>query len=393
MRLDDLDHELQLLHEAAERISANLVELEIDSSRQLLEASTLEGESAARWSAASDALTELWRRQGLLEGLLERADKLRGSRRADELRSLLDGHSIELTSATVPLAERDLLGSPQVAERCSPRELLSTMSSSFDEVKTVVAQIGGAWETLVPKLDAARRLLQEANRLAEELGESGSHELESASQALSALSDSVTSDPLSVAADDVDGLARGLRAIRDDLEGSAALKRGFEARILDARQLLERLRAAVQEGRAAHDELIVKISVPSAPPAPQANDELDTELTEIAELSHQGAWREARRSLADWTARTEALLDAARRALEASRAPIEARNQLRALLEAYQVKAKRLGVLEDPELAEIIGRAQQVLYTAPTDLSVAAQLVRSYQQALSHSRSTPEATL
>ncbi len=83
-----------------------------------------------------------------------------------------------------------------------------------------------------------------------------------------------------------------------------------------------------------------------------------------------------------WTADTTALLDAATRALEANRAPIAARNQFRALLEAYQVKAGRLGVVEDPRLAEIFERAHRALYTAPTDLALAAQLVRSYQQAL-----------
>ena len=53
MKLDDLDRELERLREASERVAANLVELEIDSSRQLLETSTLSGESAAQWASAS----------------------------------------------------------------------------------------------------------------------------------------------------------------------------------------------------------------------------------------------------------------------------------------------------------------------------------------------------
>jgi hypothetical protein len=65
------------------------------------------------------------------------------------------------------------------------------------------------------------------------------------------------------------------------------------------------------------------------------------------------------------------------------RAPIHARNQFRALLDAYQAKAKGLGLVEDPELAAGFVRAQAALYTAPTDLAIAAQLVRGYQQAVS----------
>ncbi|MBV8431856.1 MAG: hypothetical protein JO244_11865, partial [Solirubrobacterales bacterium] len=57
----DPNTRLRQLHVASERISNNLVELEIDPTRQLLEASRLDGGSAERWSATSAALTELWR--------------------------------------------------------------------------------------------------------------------------------------------------------------------------------------------------------------------------------------------------------------------------------------------------------------------------------------------
>jgi hypothetical protein len=391
MKLDDPVQTLQRLHNAAEWISANLVELEIDSTRRLLESSKLEGESAVRWSAASDATTELWRRHALLEDLLQRIDRLHGSRRADELRSLLEAPSIELANSDVPLAERTLLGTPRVADRCSPDELLCSMSAAFDEIKTVVSTIGGAWEALVPKLDAARRLHQGASQLAAQLGETGGRDLDSASDTLDRLSASIRTDPLSVAPDAVDGLVRALHAVRDDLEGISALKRGFAAAILEARALLERLRTAIREAQAAHEELLIKVSVRGTPAAPKARGELETELTGIEALAQTGAWREARRALADWTARSNELLDDARRALDANRAPIDARNQFRALLEAYQVKAKRLRLVEDPQLEDIFARAREALWNAPTDLALAAQLVRSYQQALTGSPPSPEA--
>jgi hypothetical protein len=106
MRSEQTDQRLAALHQASERISANLVDLEIDSGRQLLEATRLEGQSAVRWAAASQALTELWRRHGLLQALLEQADELRASRRTDQVESLLRGRSIELASSEVPLAQR-----------------------------------------------------------------------------------------------------------------------------------------------------------------------------------------------------------------------------------------------------------------------------------------------
>ena len=66
----------------------------------------------------------------------------------------------------------------------------------------------------------------------------------------------------------------------------------------------------------------------------------------------------------------------------ANRAPLATRNELRGRLDAYRAKAYRLGLLENPALAALYARAQEVLFTAPTDLAAADELVRRYQQAL-----------
>ena len=54
------------------------------------------------------------------------------------------------------------------------------------------------------------------------------------------------------------------------------------------------------------------------------------------------------------------------------------------------MKAGRLGAIEDPELEQVFTQAHQVLFTAPTDLSVAAQLVRRYQEHLNAPRPASE---
>jgi hypothetical protein len=381
---------LRTLHQAAERISASLVELELDSSRQLLAASALEGESAARWAAASDTLTELWRRRGLLEEFLERAHEAQRSKRIDELRSLLSGRSIQMVGDDVPLAQRTLLGAGASVERCSPSDLIASMSQAFDEVKDALCAFGAAWEKLLPRIEAARGVAQDCARLAGDLGEPGRADLEPAEETVKRLNHLVSSDPLSVRADEVDELIASLRATRAELEESAALKEHIDLRMLEARQLLERLSAAAREAVAAHEEALLKISQPLAPPVHPVPGELEDDLRAIDELAGRGAWREARRALGAWTARTRTLLDDVAQARAANRAPVEARDQFRALLEAYQVKAKRLGRLEDPDMAELWASAHQALYTAPTDLAVAARLVRSYQEALTGLRPSSE---
>jgi hypothetical protein len=391
MSRDDPTDELTRLQEASDRVAANLLELEIDSSRQLLDVSTLTGRSADSWALASGALTDLWRWQGELRELLERAEKLRGPWRGNELRSLLDGKSIELTRTDVPLAERDLFGSSEITVRCTAGELLERMSGAFDEAKTVVGQFGQASSALTPRVTTAEAALDEAQALAAGLGESHRRDLDEAARAVAHVATSASADPLSTAPEDVDRLIGSLGEIRRDLEATAALRREFDARVADARALLSTLHTTTGEGRAAHDEARVKISVPAAPEPPAPCDDLGAELDEIAALARSGAWRDARHRLDGWTSRTEALLDDARQALRANAAPIEARNQFRSLLEAYQVKAQRLGVVENHELDQTFARAHEALYTAPTDLALVAQLVRRYQELISSAATAQEA--
>jgi hypothetical protein len=387
MKLDETERELEQLRGAAQRIADNLLELEVDSTRELLEASTLTGETAARWSQASASLTELWRQRGLLDSLLQQADKLRRNRR-EELRSLLDTRSIELSSDDVPLAERRLLDGPQRTLRCSPPELLERMSRSFDDVKTVLAQIGREWDKLLPALDATRRLAAESKRLAEDLGESGRADLESALKELDRLTAAVSSDPLSVRPAEIERLAGSVKAISQELEAITTLKRDFGGQLSRSRERVQALEQVVADGGTAYEEAIVKIAAPSAsvrrPPA--LSDDLGAALADCEALAGRSAWREAWRELERITTRTGALLDDAQAVLAANRAPIEARNQYRALLDAYQVKASALGVVENPRVAAIFEQAREVLYTAPTDLAAAAELVRRYQSALNGPR-------
>ena len=397
MSLADLDTTRRTLADAVERIRQNLVDLELDPGRELLQGAQLVDGRPPRASAANAGLSELWRRHGQLEALLERAGELRSARRLrpeqlDTLRDLLEGRSIELTSSAVPMADRALLGTAEVTQRCSPAALLDRMSAAFDRVNTVVGEIGGAWETLVPRLDGARRLLLDTRRLAEELGEPGRADLEQAGERVATLGAAVTADPLSVDSADLDVLARELQMIHNELESTAELARDFEHRFTVAQELAAQVRTAVAESEAARDELMVKISAPNAPvpAAPGLGDELDSELAAIVELAEAHVWRDARIALEQWTARTTAMLEAARRSIDANRAPIEARNQLRALLDAYRAKAKHLGRIEDPELAELFVCAREELYHAPTDLERGEQLVRRYREALSGSRTTEE---
>ena len=118
-------------------------------------------------------------------------------------------------------------------------------------------------------------------------------------------------------------------------------------------------------------------------PAPLAlAPDVAERLERIAQRSERGAWRSAAVELAQWRQGTEDLLRRSDEATTAHRRLLEERSELRGRLDAYHAKAGHLGRLERPELAALYEQARALLYTAPTDLDQASELVRRYQEAL-----------
>ncbi|HEV3070858.1 MAG TPA: hypothetical protein VGY76_05465 [Solirubrobacteraceae bacterium] len=389
MSLQEIDRTLQRLRRATEAIGANLIEVELDPNRELLDASALEGESATRWSEASTTLAQLWQWHALLEQLLDRASQLRGARlrlpakRLQELRELLQGASIELSSERLPLEQRHLLGGAQAALRCTPEELLERSSAAFDQAKTVLAAVGNAWDALLPRLQAARATLQESTALGGALGEGEPPGLDRARERLSELTQKLSKDPLSVSSKEVAELERSLQVIRDDLDSLNEMRRELAAKLADARELLEELRGVAREGADAHRQALAKIVAPAVHEPLSVDGALASQLEDIERIAHHGAWREARAVLEQWTTRAQSLLERARRIACKNRAPLETRNELRGLLDACQAKATRLGLIEDTQLSGLFEQAHDSLYMAPSDLVRASGLVHRYRHALS----------
>ena len=252
---------------------------------------------------------------------------------------MLNGRSIELTRSPVPLAERDLLGSAEVSTECTPGELIARMSSAFDEAKNAVAEFAAAWNTLTPRITSAHAVLEQSRALAAQLGESERSDLTEAANRIQSLRTACAADPLSVKPGQVDRLTTDLEAIRRELEESTKLRGALDARLADARARLANLTTVIQEARAAHEELTVKVAVPTAPPPARTRRRSGNRARPDRARGPLGAWGEAHRRLEQWTHNTTALLEEAQRILRANRAPLEARSQLRGLLEAYRVKA------------------------------------------------------
>jgi hypothetical protein len=385
---EEIDRKLHDLRQATERIGANLLQLELDPNRELLEKSPLEGRSADGWTVTSAALTQLWQWHGKLEELLARAEKLRGTRarlRPDELvelAALLSGPSIEFAGQSVPLEERDLFGQSPATRPCTPDALLARMVTAFEEAKAFLVGVAQAWDAYLPRLSAAQVVLTQTLERARAVAPADVQRLEHVGTELAGLMERLARDPLSVKPQAVEAAEASLDGVRHDVDSLGELSREIGNRLQQGHDLLERLRQAQHESEIAHREVMAKIDHAAVPKPLTPEPDLERQLEEVADLAREGAWPAARDALLQWTRRAGALLDEARQIGAKNHAPIEARNQLRGLLGAYRAKAGQLGLIEDPELAELFRRARDELYRAPTDVERAAELVSRYRSAL-----------
>jgi hypothetical protein len=387
MTTNDLDATLGRLTDASEAIGANLLELERDPARRLLDAATLTGETAGRWASATRLLDALWQRFTRFNELLDRARSLRGSRtrlapdREAELTALLHGPSIELDADDVPLGQRALLGERRSTTRVTPDELLARMSEDFEQVMGVVVAAGGTWDALVPRVNRAREVLAQVAEVDPALA--AGVDPARLERRLDRFADVLATDPIAIGTADLDAIELALQGLQAGLDDAAEVRTSLPDRITRARAALDELRSESRLAADAYDEARRKIGAPAVAPAPEFDPNVDEELDAVLALADQGRWLAADRALTSWETRVEDLAGQVRASIRASRHPIDARNELRGRLDAYQAMAEAHGVLEDREVAARYELARAALYNAPADLDRAVMLVRAYQDSLS----------
>jgi hypothetical protein len=399
VNLDDLDRILAGYLQAIDSMATNMVELDEDSNRKLLAGATLTGMTKERWALANEAFAQMWGWFSQFKDLYGQAKDIRGTKprlppdQQAELARILTGPCVELATEQVPAAERTLFGPTQTTLRCTLDDLLQRMSHAYDQVRAITTATGKAWDELLPRLQATTAELNRLSDLAVSLGETHLPELHSVRTEVDRLSATLATDPLSVDLHAADELQPTLAATAADLDRLAALRQQAAAEVDRARTTLAALQEATAEAQAAYEETSAKISRPVVSP-PEALDPSIAEGPDRINALISGAkWRAFRDAVDRWTAAAGRLLEEVHSRTEAARAPLDARNELRGRLDAYRAKASAFGLLEDPASSALYDEAHAVLYTAPTDLSVAVALVDRYRKAIPLTPPSREASL
>jgi hypothetical protein len=387
MNAVEIDAAIERFRAAGERVGANLVEIERDQNRQLIEAASLTGQTAARRTEMRALLEELFDGFARIAALVERATDLRQTGPLDAARlagleALLVGASIDKSSTHLAISQRGLLDGSTKVERCTANELLASMTRSFESLKTVVFEIGSIWERLVPRIKTARDELTLAETTARGLGDEWEGELSALHRRLDEHAAAVASDPLSVTAVGVEDLERDIVAISGGIDRAQQLRVDLDNRLAAARQLVDHLDRATERCRELQRATEMRIASPSS--TSRLTDDLDfgPDLDRILSLAHSQHWRAAESELTEWTKKLEKARQQIETVERSARSALSRRDELRGRLDAYNAKAAALGLIEDGQLSRIFDAAQRELFTAPTDLDRAEEIVRRYQLAI-----------
>ena len=372
-------------------IQTNLLELDGSFGKQMLAGAVLTGESKRRWEAAAADLAALWETFTTYAAVVDQAaGLLAGARRSSDrelaqITALLTGASVEVTRS-VPLARRDLTETGR--SRLSLAAAVREMRRSFDGVGDVVAGAESVWNETADGLSEIGAELDAAKK---QLGDTGDDEaaaaLAAAGDELGRLRDLLNADPLALWQGGSVDTAR-LGRLRKQAAAAAAraaeiarVRADAQRRIAAAAAAVSAASAAFADAVAARDRAAARIAAAELPPPPAEAVGLDVRLAALDKLKAAGRWGRLAEELGTIEAEATAAGQRCRDTQQAAAALLDRRNELRGLLDAYQIKAARLGAAEDSELSRLYDQAHELLWTAPCDLAAAAAAVTRYQQA------------
>jgi hypothetical protein len=371
-------------------IQANLLDLDGSFGKRLLAGASLVGETRKRWDTAAAALSRLWEVFTAYCAVVDRAAEVlararRSASAMSEVTSLITGASVQLAGAPSPLALRDLTGTGTMALTLDAA--VRDMKRAFADVADVVSAAEGVWNEVADQVQSVADQLGEVRRQANGLADDALNGPLGAAEAnLTELRSVLNSDPLALwRGGQVDTALLGrLRqqatAVASQATELIRLRTDADARIAAAAAALSGARTAWQDAMAARERAASKISA-ALPPAPEVAS-LTTRLAALDGLKAAGRWTRLASELDVIEKQAATTTARCREAERDAAALLDRREELRGLLDAYRARAVRLGAAEDSELEARYEGARELLWTAPCDLSAAADAVTGYQQAV-----------
>ncbi|HVF33037.1 MAG TPA: hypothetical protein VM933_08370 [Acidimicrobiales bacterium] len=266
-------------------------------------------------------------------------------------------------------------------------DALVTLEADLEAVDAVASQLSEAWRRLLPWVDQASTALADAMAAAARLRlDPDEPVLSLARRELADLQDDVAADPLAA-----DGRAAHDAVTRAGawVQERAASRQALPDALAHAEQTVARLRSLVAEGREALEAARVRVLDHAGllePLAPTVADgdarSLGPWLDRLRNEAVEGDAEAAAAGVARWQVVADGAVRNAEAVVSANRAPIERRDRLRGLLDAYEAKAGAARLAEVPEIAELVRAARAALLARPADVDAGEAAVTALGAAL-----------
>jgi hypothetical protein len=375
---EEIDRELASRAKEVASMSATLVELDSHAGLAHVRRYPPTGVTAQRWTVIEKSLSQLWDDLGRMTSILESAQTLRARRSKPddgeraELTRLLRERPLEVSRQLIPLAQRQISGPGEAVECVGLADTAERMHSAYPAVIEFLDAVDLINSLIAQRLAPAQRRLDEAGVV----GPKAMAELLAVS----------ATDPLSLTEGDVD---KRVTAITDAIERQsreladlAALQANWPGALATTALELDTLRDITQHAaqvRAHAERAVLAGPIPvHADPEPAMRAELRSIATR-----DPAALLSLRRRIA-------AALQTAREHEELAQGLLDRRIELKGRLTAYEAKAARLGLGEDPDLLASSRIAAGLLSRRPSDLRAVTRAITDYQQLIFEKRGKTE---
>lgn len=392
---ENVDDELARLEADAGRVSDALVELTEYNSYKLLESAPLSGSTAQRWQRMSAKIAALWDDFTAYQDVLNRAKEIRGRRikpRPEDLAAitrLVRGDSITLSTKSVALSERTLLGPSTISETATLAQTLGRMNTEYQLAADFIAQTEEAWNRLFAAADPVQARLKQLGETARGIGDrSVNTAVAGLIDSYSALRREIFADPLGlvVQGSTFNGrlaeIERQIGVVAEAASHQADLRADYDRGTEHLRQLVERVDEVEAAQRQVAQTVRDKILLENLPAFTTQAPALRARLGALDALRAQGQWGRLTSEAAILADALDAALAAATKVEQLMSGLLERREELRGRLQAYRVRAARKGAAESQPLEAYYQTARELLWTKPCDLAAATRALSVYQKAV-----------
>ena len=295
--------------------------------------------------------------------------------RPDDCRSVADTVWTPVTDETGAVLTTDL------------REAVNGVEDIWSRVEQLVSLNETARQDLVTRRAAIEADLTSAERLAATLGDQV-RQVAELRRRFTELTAPASAGPTADPDDgdgrraDLDALASSVASTAQALTASDASRRRLIESLSNAGADLDRLRGLEDEARTLAERCRSKIASPPNLAVPSV-DALEAAPTDVEDRP----WPSVRPQVERFVDRVSRLDRALREAITRYGAPLQRRDELRGLLQAYRDKADHKGIAERSDVDAAYQSARQELWSAPCRIDEAGRLVTEYQRIVNASLS------